>query len=162
MKLVGKRRPDPFTEDPGAPLHVDPVPREPALLDRLADLRIARMQPVTGPVERKSVDDVGAAQATEAVLRFEQRASVAELARAGHPREAAAHDDDSPTPAHKHPPVPRKLPAFRWRVQDPMLACPQCMSEMLSSLEHLARPGPPGTVLHPVLQRFESAGGEAA
>src|SRR2546430_15738326 len=111
MELVGKGRPDAFTVDPGAPLHVEQVPGEPPLLDRLAHLRIARVQPITGPVERKAVDHVRAAEPAQPILRFEQRATVAQLARAGQSGEAAAHHAGSPTPAHiRIPPAPPPPP----------------------------------------------------
>ena len=51
MKLVGKRGPNSFTIDARAPLHLEQVSAEPAFLDQLAHLRIARVQPVPGPVE---------------------------------------------------------------------------------------------------------------
>src|SRR3954467_14636532 len=106
MKLVGKGRPHALTADPRAPFDRRQIAGEPALLDRLAHLRIARVQPVSGPIERKPLDLIGAAKAAKPVLRFEEDAGVSELQRTAQTSESAADDDGSPTPAHKHPPVP--------------------------------------------------------
>src|SRR5712664_1728030 len=123
MELVGKGRPDAFTVDPGAPLHREQVPGEPPLFDRLAHLRIARVQPVAGPVEGKAIDHVRAAEPAQPILGFEQRATLAQLARAGQAGKAAADHDGSPTPAHiSTPAVPRKPLAFRWLAPIAMLA----------------------------------------
>src|SRR5437762_10399211 len=106
MKLVRKRGPDALTVDPGAPLHVEEVSGEPLLRDQPAHLGIARVQPMSGPVERETVDYFGPAEPADPIFRFEHRACVAELPRAAEARQSSADDDGSPTPAHKHPPVP--------------------------------------------------------
>src|SRR3954469_10713769 len=110
MKLVGKRGPDAFAVDARATLHVETVVAQPARRDQLAHLRIARMEPVPGPVEGEAVDQVGAAEAPQPVLGFEQRAARADLARAGHAGQPAAHHDGSPTRAHT---LPRLITIFR-------------------------------------------------
>src|SRR6266436_8539184 len=107
MKLVGKRRPDAFTVDPRSPLDLQQIAGEPSLLDGLAHLRIARVQPVPGPVEGKSFDHFGAAKSAQTILRLEQRARLSQLEGARESGESAADDDGSPTPPHRHPPVPR-------------------------------------------------------
>src|SRR6266478_3367810 len=119
MKLVGKRRPDAFTVDPRAPRDVHQISGKPPILDGLAHLWVARVQPVPGPVEGKSFHHVGAAKSAEPIFRLEQRAFLPQLERARESGESAADDDDSPTPPHKHPPLPRNGGAFRWRALDP-------------------------------------------
>ena len=106
MELVRKRGPNAFTVDPRAPLHVEQVSAQPAPGDQIAHLRIARVQPVAGPIEREAFDHFGAAEPADPVFGLEQRARAAELPRAREAGEAAADHDGSPTPAHKHPPVP--------------------------------------------------------
>src|SRR5262249_7959099 len=103
---------------------------------------------VSGPVEGESLDHLGADQTAQAILRFEQRAGVAELERAGEAGQSAAHHDRSPTPAHKSPASTMKTAGVS--LAGPGSRCyrgRRVMSEMLSSLEHLVRKHPSGTVL---------------
>src|SRR6266446_1167018 len=136
MKLVGKRRPDAFTVDPRSPLDLQQIAGEPSLLDGLAHLRIARVQPVPGPVEGKSFDHFGAAKSAQAILRLEQRARLPQLEGARKSGESAADDDGSPTPPHRHHACTTKrrgrFVGGRWI---PMLAWPryQCASSTLRS-----------------------------
>ena len=106
MELVGKRGPDAFTVDSGAPLDVEQISAQPMTGDQIAHLRIARVQPVAGPVEGEPLDHFGATETAHPVFRFEQRARASDLPRAGEAGKAAADHDGSPTRAHKHPPVP--------------------------------------------------------
>src|SRR2546427_2925552 len=127
MKLVGKRRPHALAVDPRAPLDGHEVSGEQPLLDRLAHLRITRVQPVSGPVEREALDQIGAAEAPEPILRFEEDATVPELPRAGQAGQSAADDDGSPTPAHITPRLYHENHRrFVGGSGIPMLAWPKC------------------------------------
>src|SRR5438874_11218854 len=94
MMLVGRFGPTTFTVNERLPLDGEEVVAQPAVLDELSHLRIARVQPVAGEVERKSLHDFAAGQAADPIVRFEQRESAAELARARQTGEPAACDHD--------------------------------------------------------------------
>src|SRR5438105_3280314 len=94
MMLVGKFGPDTLTVDERAALDLQQVAAQPLLRDELADLWIARVEPVSREIEREPVDDFGPRQSADAILRFEHRESVLELASTREPRKTTASDHD--------------------------------------------------------------------
>src|SRR5476649_1935806 len=106
IELVGEGRPAAFTIDERAALHLEQVSSQPRMLNELFHLRIARVQPVTRPVEGKTLHDVGAAEAAQAILGFYQESRGTQLARAREPGETPADDERASHPAR----LPRKRP----------------------------------------------------
>src|SRR5438477_12930465 len=94
MVLVGKFAPDAFTVDDCAALDLEQVVAQPPFPDELLHLRIASVEPMPGEIEREPVDDFGARQSADAILRLEQREPAPELSRTRQPGQAAAGDHD--------------------------------------------------------------------
>src|SRR5437868_8354061 len=94
MMLVGKFAPDTFTVDDCAALDLEQVAAQPSLRDELSHLLVARVKPMAGEVERKSIDDLGPRQPSDAILRFDQSEAAPELPRARQPGQSTAGDHD--------------------------------------------------------------------